>query len=86
MALTKNWKKTHLDKELVFSDAYIVVSSSGGGKKSLSVSVDVMTKKDGNCIESFIFEAEHKMNGENAIAQGYNHIKTLPEFSGATDC
>jgi hypothetical protein len=26
------------------------------------------------------------LNGKNFIAQAYEHLKTLPEFAGATDC
>ena len=26
------------------------------------------------------------MDGKNFIAQAYEHLKTLPEFAGATDC
>jgi autotransporter translocation and assembly factor TamB len=26
------------------------------------------------------------LDGKNFIAQAYDHLKTLPEFAGATDC
>jgi len=32
------------------------------------------------------FECAYDLDGENPIAQAYTHIKTLPEFAGATDC
>jgi hypothetical protein len=28
----------------------------------------------------------HNLAGKNFIAQAYDHMKTLPEFAGATDC
>jgi len=35
-------------------------------------------------------DADHQcaytLDGENPIKQAYEHLKTLPEFSGATDC
>ncbi len=34
--------------------------------------------KSHNCV--------HALDGGNAIAQAYDHLKTLPEFAGATDC
>jgi hypothetical protein len=35
-------------------------------------------------VQSFLFD--YLINGSNPIAQAYEHLKTLPEFSGATDC
>ena len=32
------------------------------------------------------YEFAYDLNGVNALAQAYNHIKTLPEFTGAIDC
>ena len=29
---------------------------------------------------------EYDIDGANPIKQAYNHLKTLPEFAGATDC
>jgi len=29
---------------------------------------------------------EYSLDGDNAIRQAYKHLKTLPEFAGATDC
>jgi hypothetical protein len=31
-------------------------------------------------------ECEYSLVGANPIAQAYSYIKTLPDFSGATDC
>lgn len=30
--------------------------------------------------------APYNLTGENPIKQAYMHLKTLPEFAGATDC
>ena len=32
------------------------------------------------------YDAEYDIQGDNPIRQAYKHLKTLPEFSGATDC
>ena len=32
------------------------------------------------------FGCAYDLIGANPIAQAYNHLKTLPEFAGATDC
>jgi hypothetical protein len=29
---------------------------------------------------------QYDVNGANPIKQAYEHLKTLPEFAGATDC
>ncbi len=33
-----------------------------------------------------VFGCEYDINGENPIKQAYLYLKTLPEFSDATDC
>jgi hypothetical protein len=45
--------------------------------------------KDNNASIAFASEQYsclYDLNGSNPIAQAYNHLKTLPEFSGAKDC
>ena len=32
------------------------------------------------------FECAYDIEGDNPIKQAYKHLKTLPEFAGATDC
>jgi hypothetical protein len=32
------------------------------------------------------YQCAYTLDGENPIKQAYEHLKTLPEFSGATDC
>jgi hypothetical protein len=33
-----------------------------------------------------VYEFAYDLESQNALVQAYNHIKTLPEFSGAIDC
>jgi hypothetical protein len=33
-----------------------------------------------------VVSAAYNLDGKNPIAQAYEHLKTLPEFAGATDC
>ena len=37
-------------------------------------------------LETGFYSFTPNLDGQNFIAQAYNHLKTLPEFSGATDC
>ncbi len=32
------------------------------------------------------YACSYNLNGENPLKQAYEYLKTLPEFSGATDC
>jgi hypothetical protein len=32
------------------------------------------------------YVSAYDIDGDNPIAQAYLHLKTLPEFAGATDC
>lgn len=32
------------------------------------------------------YECAYALDGANPIQQAYEHLKTLPEFAGATDC
>lgn len=32
------------------------------------------------------YSCNYSLDGANPIAQAYDHLKTLPEFAGATDC
>lgn len=33
-----------------------------------------------------VLSCAYNIDGGNPIAQAYEHLKTLPEFAGATDC
>lgn len=68
-------------------NCYIKVNSISGGKDGLLA--QVLFIKDSSSGE-FVKATEHAftpdLSGANFIAQAYNHLKTLPEFAGATDC
>jgi hypothetical protein len=92
MALSKTIQFTPVGftQPAVLQDAYIRVESVNGGKNSLSASVVVYNKKDAEMLAaqnlSFAFAPDVGANAKDFIAQAYNHLKTLPEFAGATDC
>jgi hypothetical protein len=48
--------------------------------------VQTHKEKDGQVLEQNGYSFEYKLEGSNPIAQAYNHLKSLTEFSGATDC
>lgn len=90
MALSKTieFMPAGFTQPAVLQDAYIRVESVNGGKNSLSASVVVYSKKDAEMLaaQNLSFAFVPSMDNKNFIAQAYNHLKTLPEFAGATDC
>ena len=85
MALQKNLTIDVHGKSLVFENCYFRVSSVSGNKYNLIVKVDaIYSQKEIISSQDYVFEPS--MNGSNFIKQAYDHLKTLPEFVGATDC
>ena len=86
MALQKNHQANFHGKTVEFENCYFKISSIKGDKETLTFSVDAMSAKDGSTIERSDYSFNPSLSGNNFIAQGYAHLKTLPEFAGATDC
>lgn len=86
MALTKNYTLNVHEKDVVFEDVYIKVTSTFATKDTVSVAVEIKAGKEGPAIESRSSFFNHDLNGENVIKQAYEHLKTLPEFADAVDC
>jgi hypothetical protein len=78
------WGETvNQQKTQVMRDAYIKVSRVEGDKNQLSATVLISSEgKYAAKIYSFV----PSMDNENFIKQTYTHLKTLPDFEGATDC
>jgi hypothetical protein len=71
-------------RDLVISEStYIRVESLRGNKSQVTVRVSLKTDK---FIVFKEYDFEPNMNESNFIKQAYAHLKTLPEFAGATDC
>jgi hypothetical protein len=64
---------------------YIKVVSVNGDKKQAIAHVSF---KNGNNQfgKQFPFSVSVEPGAQNFIEQAYSHLKTLPEFAGATDC
>jgi hypothetical protein len=90
MALSKTLTETkqHFDGALQIADAYWkveqVIVSKTHGIAVVSVSKNVDGMKHQLASQQFTFTPN--LNGSNFIAQAYDHLKTMPEFAGATDC
>jgi hypothetical protein len=73
-------------QDVVLQNAYVKVKLTSSDKKTTNCYVDIRKVKDGDVFETKLYGFFHDLNGKNFIAQAYEHLKTLPEFSGATDC
>jgi SepF-like predicted cell division protein (DUF552 family) len=71
------------EKSFVMADAYIKVVSVEGTKDKMNAQVQI-TSENKNMAKIVSFSPN--MEGDNFIRQAYKHLKTLPEFDGATDC
>jgi hypothetical protein len=76
-----------LAEDVSIPNAYIAVEDVFGTKESVNVKISVFTSSDRKTkIDKSEFDFAPSMDGANFIAQAYEHIKTLPEFSNAQDC
>jgi len=72
----------------MLQDAYCKVVQINGDKTKIFFDVVFFNKTD-DCVTPALkkqYEFSPSMDGRNFIAQAYEHLKTLPEFAGATDC
>jgi hypothetical protein len=86
MALSINKQIQTYGRKLDFANAYVKVEDLNGNKNHIQFVFIIRDAKDGVLLstggESFV----PSMDGGNFIKQAYEHLKTLPEFFGATDC
>ena len=68
------------------NDVYIKVSFVAGSKHKIKACVDFLDKEKNALFGSKEYEFPVNLDGPNPIKQAYLHLKTLPEFSDATDC
>ena len=76
-----------LEEEFTFNAAYHKVTRIDGGKNGISFYVDVFkTNESPSSLKQTKYSFTPSLDGQNFIAQAYNHLKTLPEVIGAVDC
>lgn len=85
MALQKSHKfKTEFGPVTV-AECYIKVSMVEVNKNEGMANVSFYDKPNGKVLQAIIYRVPHDLNGANALAQAYNHLKILPDFSDALD-
>jgi hypothetical protein len=87
MAISKTIElKNNFDDVSVFQNSYIKVKRIIGGKQIMTAEVGFFRQAEGQELKSENYVFSPDLAGANFIVQAYNHLKTLPEFSGAVDC
>lgn len=66
--------------------AYLQVSKISGNKDKIEFFVEFKQSKDITTFKTEVHDFQPSLDGKNFIAQAYEHLKTLPEYAGATDC
>ena len=54
-------------------------------KTSMDVEVSIYANTDSKPVSVKGYLADYDLSGSNPIAQAYEHLKTLPDFDGASD-
>jgi hypothetical protein len=72
--------------DVTFCDCYVKVTFVKSTKQSSTVTYEIFDASKENVLQTREFIFAHNLEGINFIAQAYNHLKTLPDFAGATDC
>ena len=82
-----------LKKDMVFSglevkDAYIRVEKVSvlNGSPLMEVVALFSAGREHPTLKGECYIADYDPSGDGCIEQAYAHLKTLPEFEGATDC
>lgn len=87
MALKKQVTlKSNFGDDVVFNDAYIKIIALSGDKESMRIEVGTHKNADSLALYCRQYYFVPDLSGNNFIAQGYAHLKTMSEFAGATDC
>ena len=86
MALKKDVviTKPNFEGTLVYKNGYWKITRIYGDKNEIRF--DVCCVIDSAINQQISSSFKPMLDGQNFIAQAYNHLKTLSDFAGATDC
>jgi hypothetical protein len=88
MAISKTIKlKNNFGEESTFPNAYFRVDKLEGSKHLVSITVGCYKSGELTLLyENTVSFVPDLNSSDNFITQGYQYLKTLPEFADATDC
>lgn len=73
-------------KGLVIDEVYCKIWKFEGDKSTLSFGLSIQVNKEEERLDSYTFVCPYNIDGINPIAQAYEYLKTLDEYSDAVDC
>jgi len=90
MALLKEHTVIAFGQELIFPNAYHQITNVNGNKNALTIILSIFSYENdliGNLIEDeiYTFTPSVATGSANFIAQGYDFLKTLPNYASAVD-
>jgi hypothetical protein len=83
MALQKNIETA---QGLNVNNAYIRVEDISLNKDLMHINIKTYVSVEKPYLSTGVFSCAYSLEGQNPFKQAYEYLKTLPEFSGATDC
>jgi hypothetical protein len=87
MALSKTIEKHIPIAGTMSVPCYCKVTSVRGGKEGIEATLEARHLTfEGEPVDAWRVGFVPDLSGPNFIAQAYLHLKSLPEFAGATDC
>lgn len=86
MALTQVKSISAYDTTIPFPEAYIRIDNIKTSKTELLLTVLFLTAKDKTVFDCKNYTLPFNLDGANVLIQGYEYLKTLPEFADAVDC
>lgn len=72
-----------------YDNCYCKIASVNGSKDEMGIFLNVLTSADSGYLlerKYYSFTPSVADNSENFIKQGYEYLKTLPEFADVIDC
>jgi hypothetical protein len=89
MALKANINtQDNFGRQTTLNDCYVKIINVAADKLRAEMLVGIWNSDQSVRyeIKKYEFNSSVENGSENFIKQGYVHLKTLPEFEGATDC
>lgn len=77
--------KTITHKGITIQNAYHKVTGAQITKVNMSFDCTVSASSGSEALAKETYFCDYDIAGENPIKQAYQHLKTLPEFSGSED-
>jgi len=77
-----------IERDYSIVNAYIKILTLQGSKENINIYVGVFSEDKTRCItaNNYSFVPSVVDDSDNFIKQGYEYLKTLPEFEDTKDC